>query len=80
MKNAAGVLAILAFLLGSCSAMAGNFSHWPASMIAVALIVTMKFVNDRVRILRWPMEFLLASAVTMIVVNLAHLYIIDPVF
>ncbi|NMG39292.1 hypothetical protein GRZ55_08580 [Chelativorans sp. ZYF759] len=80
MKNAVGVFIILAFLLGSCSVMAGDFSHWPASVIAVGLIVTMKVVNDRVQILRWPMEFLLASAVTMIVVNLARLYMIDPVF
>ena len=60
MKNALGVFIILAFLLGSCSVMAGDFSHWPASVIAVGLIVTMKIVNDRVQILRWPMEFLLA--------------------
>jgi hypothetical protein len=80
MKNAVGVSIILLFLLGSCTVMAGDFSHWPASAIAVALIVTMKIVNDRVQILRWPMEFLLASAVTMIVVNLARLYLIDPVF
>jgi hypothetical protein len=80
MKNAIGVLIILAFLLGSCTVIAGDFSHWPASAVAVALILTMKIVNDRVQILRWPMEFLLASAVTMIVVNLTRLYMIEPVF
>lgn len=80
MKNPLGMLLILAFLLGSCTVMAGDVSHWPASVIAVALIVAMKILNDRVRILRWPMEFLLASAVTLIVVNLSRLYIVDPVF
>jgi UDP-N-acetylmuramyl pentapeptide phosphotransferase/UDP-N-acetylglucosamine-1-phosphate transferase len=80
MTNALGLFVIIAFLLGSCSVMTGDASHWPASALAVVLIVLMKFVNDRVRILRWPMEFLLASAVTMIVVNLARLYVIDPVF
>lgn len=80
MKNAVGVAIILAFLLGSCTVMAGGVSHWPASAIAVALIVIVKIVNDRVQILRWPMEFLLASAVIMIIVNLAHLYIAEPVF
>jgi hypothetical protein len=80
MKNALGVLIILAFLLGSCTVMAGDFSHWPASAVAVAFILTMKVVNDRIQILRWPLEFLLASAVTMIVANLARLYMVDPVF
>jgi hypothetical protein len=80
MKNAVGILVIIALLLGSCSVMAGGFSHWPASAIAIALIVVMKLLNDRVQILRWPMEFLLASAVTMIVANLARLYLTQPVF
>lgn len=80
MRNAVGLLVIILFLLGSCTVMAGNVSHWPASVIAVAVIVAMKIVNDRVQILRWPMEFLLTSAVVMIVINLARLYMIEPVF
>lgn len=80
MSHPIGLLVILALLLGSCTVMAGDFSHWPASAIAAAVIVLMMIVNDRLRILRWPMEFLLASAVVMIVVNLGRLYLIDPVF
>lgn len=80
MSNAVGLLVIIAFLLGSCTVIAGDTSHWPASLLAVGIIVVAKLVNDRVQILRWPMEFLLASAVTMIVINLGRLYIIDPVF
>ncbi|WP_207481891.1 hypothetical protein [Arenibaculum pallidiluteum] len=80
MKNAAVLILIVLFLLGSCTAMAGDFSHWPASLPAVLLICVMKIANDRWRILRWPMEFLLGSAVTMIVVSLAWLYLLEPVF
>ncbi len=80
MKNAIGLVVIIGLLLGSCTVMAGDLSHWPASAIAVAVIVVLKLVNDRVQILRWPMEFLLASAVIMIVINLGRLYVIEPVF
>lgn len=80
MKNTLGLLVILAFLLSSCTAMTGDVSHWPATLIAVIVIFAMKIANDRIQLLRWPMEFLLASAVTMIVINLARLYFIDPVF
>jgi hypothetical protein len=80
MTNVFGLLVILALLLGSCTVIAGDVSHWPTSLLAVAVIVALKLANDRVQVLRWPMEFLLASAVTMIVINLGRLYIIDPVF
>lgn len=80
MKNTFGLMIIVAFLLSSCTAMAGNASHWPASATAVVVIVAMKLANDRLKLLRWPMEFLLASTVTMIVINLARLYFVDPVF
>lgn len=80
MKNAIGLLVIILLLLGSCTVMAGGTSHWPASLIAVVIIVVMKFANDRFRVLGWPMEFLLASAVTMIVINLTRLYLLEPVF
>ena len=76
MKNAFGLLIILVFLLGSCTAMAGDVSHWPASLPAVATIVCMKVANDRFKVLAWPMEFVLASAVIMILFNVARLYII----
>jgi hypothetical protein len=79
MKNPVGLLVILAVLLGSCTAMAGDLSHWPASAPAVAAILAMKVANDRLRLLSWPMEFLLASAVVLIVANLARLYLIGPV-
>lgn len=80
MKNAIGLLVIILLLLGSCTVMAGDISHWPASLIAVVAIVAMKFANDRFRVLNWPMEFLLASAVVMIVINLTRLYLLEPVF
>jgi hypothetical protein len=74
MKSTIVLLIILAFLLGACSAIAGDTSHWPATLIAVIAIVIFKFVNDRIQLLAWPMEFLLAAGVTMIVINLARLY------
>lgn len=66
---------ILALLLGSCTVMTGDTSHWPASLIAVVVIVSLKFWNDRAKLLAWPMEFLLAAGVSMIVINLARLYV-----
>jgi hypothetical protein len=71
---------ILTFLLGSCTVMAGDVSHWPASLAAVALIVGLKVWNDRMKILAWPMEFLLFAAVIMIVSNLTRLYFVDLPF
>ena len=71
---------ILVFLLGSCTAMAGDVSHWPASAAAVALIVGLKLWNDRMKTLAWPMEFLLFAAVIMIVSNLTRLYFVDAAF
>lgn len=65
---------IIGSLLGSCSVMEGGVTHWPASLVAVALIVLLKVWNDRSKVLAWPMEFLLFAAVTMIVSNLTQLY------
>lgn len=79
MKNPVGLLVIVGFLLGSCTVMAGNVSHWPASAAAVAAILAMKVANDRLRLLSWPMEFLLAAAVVMISANLLRLYFAGPV-
>ena len=80
MSNTLGLVLIIGLLLGSCTVMAGDISHWPASLVAVGVIVALKIANDRVQILRWPMEFLLASAVTMIVINLTRLYFVEPTF
>lgn len=76
MKSWMVLLGILAFLLSTCTVMAGDVSHWPASLVAVILIVVAKFGNDRFKLLAWPMEFLLAAGVTMIVINLVRLAII----
>ena len=38
---------ILGALLGSCTVMEGNVTHWPASLVAVVLIVLLKVWNDR---------------------------------
>jgi hypothetical protein len=61
-------------LLGGCSALAGGVQHWPASLVAVAAMVVGKVVNDRSRLVKWPMEFLLLSAILLIVANLVQLY------
>ncbi|SDN03949.1 hypothetical protein [Ensifer sp. YR511] len=74
MKSNVVLFLILALLLTSCTAITGGTSHWPASMTAVVVIIALKFWNDRARLLAWPMEFLLAAGVTMIVINLARLY------
>lgn len=74
------LVVLVGLLLGSCTAIAGDVSHWPASLIAVIVIVILKIVNDRIKLLAWPMEFLLASGVIMIVINLARLYMLPPVF
>lgn len=79
-RDAVILLVIIAFLLGSCTVIAGDVSHWPATLIAVGIIVVMKIANDRLRVLGWPMEFLLASAVTMIVINLIRLYFLPLPF
>jgi hypothetical protein len=39
------------------------------------VIVSLKLWNDRAKLLAWPMEFLLAAGVSMIVINLARLYV-----
>ena len=70
------LLAILAFQLGSCTAIAGGLEPWPAVLVAVVLIVALKLWNDRSKLLGFPMEFLLVSTVIMIVVNLARLYVV----
>ena len=74
MKSWIVLVVIVLFLLGGCSAIEGAAPPPYASLIAVALIVVMKIANDRIKLLAWPMEFLLASAVIMIVVNLIRLY------
>jgi len=70
------LLAALIFLslLGGCSVMAGSFDHWPASLLAVAVLVAVKIANDRLKVLSWPMEFILVAGVTMILFNLVRLY------
>jgi hypothetical protein len=70
------LLGILAFQMGSCTAIAGGLEPWPAVLVAVVLIVALKLWNDRSKLLGFPMEFLLFSTVIMIVVNLARLYVV----
>jgi hypothetical protein len=80
MKGWIILLFILAFQLGSCTAMAGNVEPWPAMLVAVVLIIALKLWNDRSKVLGFPMEFLLISTVIMIVVNLTRLYLIPLPF
>ena len=79
MKSNFVLLLIIGLLLGSCTAIAGDASHWPASLTAVIIIIAFKLWNDRARLLAWPMEFLLAAGVTMIVINLGRLYFLPIV-
>lgn len=65
---------LMLFLLGSCTAMAGNVDHWPASLSAVAAMLAGKVANDRFHIVKWPMEFVFWSAITMVFFNLLYLY------
>lgn len=68
-------LALLcAVLLGGCSALAGGFDHWPGSAPALALIVVAKGANDRLRLLKWPMEFAFWAAILLIVCSLVWLH------
>ena len=70
-----GVLAIVcAVLLGGCSALAGGVDHWPGSAAAVALMIAGKAANDRVKLLKWPMEFAFWSAILLIFCNLVWLH------
>lgn len=70
-----GVLAIIcAVLLGGCTALAGDVAHWPGSLAAVALIAVGKAANDRVKLLKWPMEFAFWSAILLIFCNLVYLH------
>ena len=74
MKSWIVLAVIILLLLGGCSAIEGGPPPSYTSLIAVAMIVGMKVANDRIKLLAWPMEFLLAAAVTMIVLNLIRLY------
>lgn len=65
---------ILSVLLGSCTVLTGDMSHWPSSLAAVVFLVPLKWLNDKVKVLAWPMEFILASGVTMIVFSMIRLY------
>jgi hypothetical protein len=65
---------ILAVLLGGCTAMAGDLAHWPGSLSAGFIMVLGKLANDRVRLLKWPMEFAFWSAILFIVCNLTWLH------
>lgn len=69
------VLASLcAALLGGCTALAGDFAHWPGSLPALALIALAKPLNDRWPLLKWPMEFAFWAAVLMIASSLVWLH------
>lgn len=74
MRRFIGLAIILLLLLSGCAAIEGGPPPPLTSLLAVAAITGMKFVNDRIKLLAWPMEFLLASAVLMIVFNLVRLY------
>lgn len=74
MRSWVVLLILLASLLGGCQALTGDISHWPSSLAAVFVLIPAKWANDRYQVLAWPMEFLLASGVTMIVFSMIRLY------
>ncbi|WP_309085667.1 hypothetical protein [Chelativorans sp.] len=74
-----GFVLILMLLLGGCTAISGNLDHWPALAAATAIMAAGKVANDRFRVVSWPMEFLLLSAVVMIVSTLVYLYFAELV-
>lgn len=65
---------IMLVLMGSCTAMAGDFEHYPASLPVLAFMVVGKVLNDRYQLVKWPMEFIVWSAVALIFFNLVHLH------
>ncbi|MEX3013971.1 hypothetical protein [Gymnodinialimonas hymeniacidonis] len=65
---------IVIVLMGSCTAMAGNLEHYPASLPALVVMLVGKVLNDRFKLVKWPMEFILWSAVILILFNLIHLH------
>ncbi len=65
---------IVLLLLGGCSALSGDFQHYPASIPAVIAMFTGKALNDRWPLVKWPMEFFLWSAVVLIFFNLVYLH------
>lgn len=65
---------IMLVLMGSCTAMAGDFEHYPASVPVLAGMIAGKILNDRYRIVKWPMEFFVWSAVALIFFNLVYLH------
>lgn len=65
---------IVLALMGGCTAMAGDLEHWPASLPALGVMLVGKALNDRYRVMKWPMEFILWSAVILILFNLVHLH------
>lgn len=75
MKRFVGLGIVVALLLGGCAAIEGGAPPPFTSVLAVAAITGLKFLNDRFKFLAWPMEFVLASAVLMIVFNLVRLYV-----
>ena len=54
--------------------MAGDFANWPASLPALGIMIVGKYANDRFHVVKWPMEFILWSAVILIFLNLVYLY------
>ena len=68
------VSALMSTLLASCAAMNGNVDHWPASLSAAAAMLVGKVANDRSHVVKWPMEFVFWSAITMVSFNLLYLY------
>ncbi|MEJ8858944.1 hypothetical protein WKW79_30540 [Variovorax robiniae] len=74
MRSWALLAIVCAVLLGGCTALAGDVAHWPGSLPAIALMVLGKAVNDRVKLLKWPMEFAFWSAILLIFCNLVYLH------
>lgn len=65
---------ICSVLFSGCTAMAGGVDHWPGSLSAIVLISIGKLANDKVHLLKWPMEFAFWAAILFIASNLTYLH------
>jgi uncharacterized protein (DUF983 family) len=65
---------VMLTMVGSCSAMAGDLQHYPATLPAIAIMIIGKLLNDRYKFVKWPMEFIFWSAMLLIFANLIFLH------
>jgi hypothetical protein len=73
-RSWAVLAAIYLLLVGACGAMAGGLPQWPGSLSYAVAMVAAKLLNDRLHLLKWPMEFVFWSAILFVALNLTLLH------